>query len=130
MSYPLGRIKRTDYRDHSFLAAAIAPSIPPGQTHRRWFVPAAWDQGQTSECVAFSDLLLLTAGPVRNKLVTAADADEFYAACQAIDGFDGPHDGTTVRAAMQVMQARGYITEYRWAYSPLTAATWILTKGP
>ncbi len=74
--------------------------------------------------------MFLQAGHVRNKNVSASDAPNFYSACQAIDGFDGPHDGTTVRAAMKVLQAQGYVTEYRWAWTVRDCANWILAQGP
>jgi hypothetical protein len=105
----LGRIKRADYRDHAYLAAAHLPAVAPGVVRRRWFVPDCWDQGDTPECVAFSSLMYLVAGPVRNTRLGSDYCAEFYRRCQAIDGDPAPHEGTTVRAAMQNLQSDGYL---------------------
>jgi C1A family cysteine protease len=127
----LGRIASpVDMRDHNFLAAAIAPVPSSSLTRKRHFVPPAWDQGSTPQCVAYSGLMLLQAGHVRNKAVAASNAQGFYDACQDVDGFPRPHDGSTIRAAMKVLQAQGYVEEYRWAYTVQDVAQWILTVGP
>jgi hypothetical protein len=92
MQPSLGRIvSPTDFRDHQFLARAIAPRPEPGVVRRRWWTPDPWDQGQPPECVAFSSLLWLNAGPVRNKSANASGADAYYAMCQQIDGWPLPH---------------------------------------
>jgi hypothetical protein len=131
MTHALGRIESTtDYRDHQFLARTVAPRPKPGITRRRWFVPPAWDQGSTPQCTAYAGLLLLNAGPVRNKQAGPDAAEGFYAAEQQIDGFPNPHDGSTVRASMQVMQAEGYIGAYRWAFTVPDVTQWLLTRGP
>jgi hypothetical protein len=127
----LGRIASpTDYRDHQFLARSIAPLVKPGIVRRRWFVPPAWDQQETLQCVAFSSLLWLNAGPVRNREATSAGTSNYYEACQQLDGIALPHEGSTVRASMQVAQSMGYITGYRWAFTVEDVAQWILTSGP
>jgi hypothetical protein len=112
----LGRIKRADYRDHAYLAAAHLPAVAPGVVRRRWFVPDCWDQGETPFCVAYSSLMYLVAGPVRNTRLGSDYCAEFYRRCQAIDGIPEQHEGTTVRAAMQNLQGDGYILAYSWAY--------------
>lgn len=125
----LGRIPSVrDFRDHLFLATAPLPK--PGVVRRRWFVPPAWDQGQTSQCVAFSSLLYLNAGPVRNTKVSAVDAPRFYDDVRLLDGFPMPHEGSTVRAAMQLLNKGGYVPEYLWAFDVQAAANWVLAKGP
>jgi hypothetical protein len=128
----LGRISSpTDYRDHDFLARAVAPPMTKAalEKPRRWFVPDAWDQQQTPECVAFATNLFLNAGPVRNKDATSAGCDTWYQQCKAIDGFP-TEDGTTVRASMQVAQQLGYVPEYRWAFTAIDIATWMMSVGP
>lgn len=126
----LGRIQQTDFRDHNFLAAAVIPPVLPARTYRRWYVPPAWDQGDSPKCVAFAACLLMNAGPVRNTDFTDADTDEFYAAAQARDGFAMPHDGSTVRAALAELKDRGYLTDYRWAFTVPDAVNWVLRTGP
>jgi hypothetical protein len=127
----LGRIATKDYRDHSYLASALMAPRPRGVRLKRHFVPPAWDQGDTPQCVAYSSLLYLNAGPVRNKAEgDPQNAQDYYDIYQIIDGIPIPHDGTTVRAAMATLKGRGFITEYRWAYDVGTVTDWILTRGP
>jgi hypothetical protein len=128
----LGRIASTDYRDHSYLAKTLLAPRPRGVRLKRHFVPSpAWDQGNTPQCVAYSSLLYLNAGPIRNKGVGEPEnAQVYYDAYQEVDGITMPHEGTTVRAAMQILKARGFISEYRWAFDVGTVTDWILTRGP
>jgi hypothetical protein len=49
--------------------------------------------------------------------------------CKAIDGCP-TEDGTTVRASMQVAQQLGYVPEYRWAFTAIDIATWMMSVGP
>lgn len=126
----LGRRAAPDLNDHRF--ALTAPRRSPGITSRSWFNVGIWDQGQTSQCVAFSSLKWLNAGPVRNVAeINASDCAKFYKACQQVDEWPGDdYEGTSVRASMKVLQARGYIAEYFWAFDVATAANFILTTGP
>ena len=127
----LGRIPSIrDFRDHQYLASAALKVGRVGVSRRRWYVPAAWDQGDTSQCVAFSSLLYLVAGPVRNKRFTADDAPAFYDQLRLLDGLPMPHEGSTVRAAMKLMQSGGYLSSYLWAFDVHTAANWIIQRGP
>jgi hypothetical protein len=126
----LGRIKRKDFRDHAYLAAAHLPAVAPGVVRRRWFVPDCWDQKDTPQCVAYSSLMYLVAGPVRNTRLGSDYCAEFYRRCQAIDGDPAPHEGTTVRAAMQNLQSDGFLSAYLWAFDVRIVAQWILTKSP
>lgn len=126
----LGRISAPDLRDHKF--ALRAPARVAGLTERNWYNVGIWDQGQTSMCVAYSSLKWLNAGPVRNtKGVDATSTTDFYRDCQRVDEWPGEnYDGTSVRASMKVLQERGYINSYSWAFDIKTAANFILTTGP
>jgi C1A family cysteine protease len=136
----LGRIKTSDHRDHLFLAASataiVAPAKAPSVSHRRWFAPAVLDQGNTPECVAFASTAYLMAGPVTNpqelegRKWERTGIDTLYALCQKVDGIAEPHEGTTVRAAMKVLQSETFVTEYLWAYTIADVVNWILTTGP
>lgn len=124
----LGRIKKVDYRDHLHRAVTTLPNM--ASRIKRWFPPPVLDQGDTPQCVAYSTLGYLSAGPVRNKSVTKADAQPLYDQCQLVDGFVGVHDGTSVRAAMQTLETRGYLSRYLWAYTTREAAAWVVKNGP
>jgi C1A family cysteine protease len=131
----MGRLKAVDLRDHNHLLGA--PKRMPSATSKYWGHLPAMDQDDTSECVAFARTQLLTTGPVKNRRkraereVNEQFSHEFYAKCQAIDEWkDEPHDGTSVRAAMKVSQAEGWIGEYLWAYEMNPIIAHMLTVGP
>lgn len=87
---------------------AFAPSADaPLPTHVKFDIGPVLDQKQTPRCVAFMGRDWLTAGPVKNtgRLSPAT----IYRECQGVDGIQGPHDGTTVHALVQVETRRGYI---------------------
>ena len=123
----LGRLPRLpDLRDHLFLAAPKRP--PVGLRKKSWTTAEALDQGQTSECVAYSSVGYLLASPVRN---TGVDPEWLYAEAKKVDEWPGEdYDGTSVRAAFSVLKREGYITAYNWAFDVNTIAKWILTTGP
>jgi hypothetical protein len=129
MQHRLGRLQHTDVRDACYLLPH--PVKLPSTTKKTWADGGkAWDQGQTSECVAYSSNRFLIASPVRQH-VWPAGIDAFYAECQKVDPWrDEPHDGTTVRAAFKVLQAAGYVSEYRWAFDVPTIVNQLLTVGP
>lgn len=102
-----------------------------------------WDQGETSRCVSFATNRWLISYPIQNRIwgdsgkvdkpdsaTFQNDLDAFYASAQTIDGFPLPHDGTTVRAAFQVLQGAGYVKEYTWAFDAASVARHILLYGP
>jgi hypothetical protein len=126
-SHGLGRLAAPDLRDHKFL---IRPRAVAGIDTREWVNHGIWDQGNTPQCVAYSSLKWLTAGPIANK-ATADQTAEFYKRCQQNDEWDGEdYEGTSVRAAFKVLQARGFIQSYYWAFDVAAAANFILSTGP
>jgi hypothetical protein len=129
MPHRLGRLQHTDVRDHAFLLPR--PVKLPSITRKLWATGGpAFDQGESSECVSFSTNKWLTASPVRQH-IWPKGFDDFYHAAQAVDPWSSePHDGTTVRAAFKVLQAAGYVSEYRWAFDVNSIVNQILTAGP
>lgn len=97
-----------DSRDHPLSAhvpnlAAIVASLPA--FHSAPSVPVL-DQGQTSECVAYSGSLVRTISERKDEHRTLGwDEHALYQACKAID--DSPGDGTYIRAACQVLTSDG-----------------------
>lgn len=66
------------------------------------------DQGNLPQCVAY----MAAGGKALDEFLQLGhwpkyDTAEAYRNAQAIDGIPTPHDGTTVRAMLQVMQQRG-----------------------
>lgn len=131
MSYPLGRLPAPDPRDHAFRLAALLPTEPSRRSRYFW---SGWfgDQGSTSSCVGFSWTHWLTAGPVTQ---TSRDwnghALSTYSEAQRLDEWDGEaYDGTSVRAGAKALQAQGFISEYRWAWTADEIVRAVLDVGP
>lgn len=121
----LGRLSAPDPRDHRFLLPRAASS----RTFRSWLAPGpVLDQGGTSQCVAYAGGKYLLTHPVVNKL---PHLPTLYTDCQRVDEWPGEdYDGTSVRALMKVLKARGQITEYRWAFDIGTLIGALLDRGP
>lgn len=126
----LGRLYSRDSRDHLF--ALSAPTPPTQLTERFWFTSAAYDQGQVPQCVAYAGVKMLDSGPVRNlKSKLPFSFNDLYNECQQVDEWAGtPHDGTSVRALFKILQKKGYITQYQWAFDVQTIINYVLTTGP
>lgn len=125
-----GRVPATDLRDHAYRLPRRRPA--PGVRSRTWFSGPALDQGNTSQCVGYSGAHWLAAGPVRN-LRDVPSPEACYRAAQQHDEWPGQEPdyyGTSVRALFKVLQAQGYIGEYRWAYTAADCAAWVLSAGP
>jgi len=128
--FGLGRIYAPDTNDHRFL-------LPPRQAEAKGIVRRTWwagdvlDQGNTSACVGYSTYKFLQAAPVRNK----PDFTPFglYLEAQALDPWPGEEPdvkGSSVRAAMKALQARGLVSGYHWAFSCEPAIDHMLAVSP
>jgi len=122
-----GRRISKDDSDHKYLlprrreAAAV--------TSRYWWTPQAYDQGESSQCVAYSGMRYLTSNPVVNVPFSFRD---LYVDCLHNDEWPGEDmdGGTSVRALFKVLQRRGYVSEYRWAFEVEPVIDHLLTRGP
>lgn len=123
----LGRIYQPDARDKDFPMLALVPKASQ-RTSRLWKVSWRGNQGNTPRCVGFAAAHYLAAAPIEN--LPPMDPGKIYTEAQKIDGIPGPHDGTTVRAAMKVLQKAGYITSYHWGRSADEVARVVLDVGP
>lgn len=109
-----GRITQFDERSRSFpIRSLLHPAVKP--RNHTWTCRPHLDQGQTSSCVGHGWAHEIAAVPVIDA-VTEALALDIYQQAQTIDGFDGPHDGTSVLAGAKTVAKLGYMGEYRWAF--------------
>lgn len=128
----LGRLPATDLRDHRFPLRAPSPT----RTYRMWHVRRVLDQSSTSACVGFSGTAWMDCGPVRNLTPDAGAFDyafNLYRECQRHDEWDGEEPsyfGTSVRALFKVLQARGIVESYHWAWNTAQIVAWVLERGP
>lgn len=167
MSDPrLGRIFQPDHRDQAYLlrhspllAVADPGTISTGKVPvgtKLWDAPVLYDQGQTPACTAYAastcmSIMLAVRHPGAQDTL---DAGQLYQWANSHDGIAQPHDGSTVRAAMQGLQTVGdqvmveqgdpldpigsdaKIKNYLWADTtqPLadvpTIVSWLLNVGP
>lgn len=125
----LGRRVSKDDRDYKFKLPRREIEARE-HTSRYWSTPhLPLDQGNTSQCVAYSGTGYLMAGPIFNQPPVAPA--ELYRQCQQNDEWSGEdYEGTSVRALFKVLQSMGLIGEYRWAFDVPTVVNHVLTQGP
>lgn len=120
-----GRRISKDENDHRYLMSRA----PTALTRRHWWTPDAYDQGSTSQCVAYAGVRYLTSAPVRNRPINFA---ELYRECLLNDEWDGEdwEGGTSVRGLFKVLKSKGAVSEYRWAFTAEPVIDHLLTRGP
>jgi hypothetical protein len=141
----LGRVYRPDPRDQDYpLTPGAIRSLAPRGSPLRAVATAgkprerAWvlerglsNQGATPHCVAYAANHCLEAAPYVHDLQwDAAKLRDLYRRAQKQDGFPLPHDGTTARAMMRVLQEDGLITAYLWAQDEDQVRAHLLERGP
>lgn len=129
--FGLGRLPAKDPQDAKFLMRAMLPEEPIRRSRYYW---SGWfgDQGNGSSCVGFSWTHWLTAGPV-TQVSRSWDpfARNMYLEAQKVDEWEGEdYEGTSVRAGAKVLQAKGFISEYRWAWTGDEVIRAVLDVGP
>jgi hypothetical protein len=98
--------------------------LPAGKV---WYASPTLDQDGTPQCVAYAWEGWLHASPTCTR--TGPTPEEIYREAQKIDGMGPVHDGTTVRAAAQIMAGQGRIAEYVWTRDLEVLKRWVLTRG-
>jgi hypothetical protein len=134
------RLTRMPWQDPKSLAYGIASVFTPRTklVSKTWRCRDYFDQGSEGACTGFAVTHELAAQPVRVKGLTNQFARELYWDAQRIDPFPGGAyegadpfmEGSTVLAAMKIAKQRGYITEYRWAFSVKDLALAVGNIGP
>ncbi len=124
-----GRQFRPDARDRAYLLRPAASR----RTSRYWSDNGWWgDQGRTSQCVAYAWTHWLEDGPVAQRgTPPCIKPAVLYRAALEVDEWPGEdYDGTSVRAGAKVLQARGFIASYHWAYRAVDVVNTLLEIGP
>lgn len=126
----LGRIPSPfDHRDY-LLADYLLRKVEAVPTHKLWHYPyKPLDQGQTPHCVGFGIAAFGNSLPVTDNYHNT-DGDAFYYDCKEVDREPKAEDGSTVRSAAKVMQAKGLISKYAFAHTMTEVRYWLLTQGP
>ncbi|NJL70412.1 MAG: hypothetical protein HC888_01780 [Candidatus Competibacteraceae bacterium] len=130
MERKLARLAAPDHRDRLF--GLMPPKANSDLKYKFWYTSPAYDQGSTSQCVAYSGIKYLDSAPIRNRdFALNVGFSELYHRCQLIDEWPGEnYDGTSVRALFKILKEMGYIQEYRWAFDIPTMVQHVLTTGP
>lgn len=98
---------------------------------KRWNCYSRLDQNGIGACVGFAWANELAAEPVVIPKVTNQTGFDIYYAAQKIDEWPGEnYEGTSILAGAKVVQQKGYIKEYRWAFSIDDVINTISQLGP
>lgn len=130
----LTRIYEADERDLP-LSAILGDA--PAIDEKFWWDDGWWgDQGNTSECTAYSwthwvEDNLLNSDTFSKLAHPLWDMNSFYHKLQLNDGIPGTnYQGSTVRAGAKVLKGMGLLEEYRWAANIDEMVNCLLTIGP
>lgn len=124
-----------DDRSKNFRAVALTDQTRP-RSHT-WRRGAAYDQGQTSQCVAYTGKGILNSQTLSRltpyRLRHAIDPADLYAGAQRADEYAGEnYDGTSGLGLLRYLKAQGTITAYHWAFGldeALIALSWVGPVG-
>jgi len=130
----LGRRGARDDRDQKFLMRSVVAQRGASKRNKRnWKNVWAGDQGVTPQCVGYAWVHWLEDGPVTQVRARppVLDPAVLYHEAQKVDEWEGEdYEGTSVRAGAKVLQAMGFINEYRWAFDLDTLVEAVLEYGP
>lgn len=118
----LGRsVIRFDDRSLAYPARGVLFREGAEIVTQNWRRVPAWDQGLSSECVAYSVRGICWTSPFRAAIPykerRAISFRDVYESAQRIDEWPGEnYDGTSVLAGMKVGKERGWFSEYRWCF--------------
>jgi len=136
------RLDRLQFQDKRSLNYPITSVLDADENKLRsytWSCTVRLDQGNEGACVGFGWAAELSARPAIIDGITDDIAKkEIYWPAQKQDpwpggsypGADPVYEGTSVLAAAQVLRARGFMNEYRWAFSLKELALGVGYKGP
>jgi len=120
------RVPQFDERSKLYHIRALIGE--PEIRQQTWTLGECLDQGQQGACVGFGWTHELLAEPVR---IVGEDPFVIYHQAQTLDDIPGEnYEGTSVLAGAKAVQARGHMTEYRWAFSTEDVLATLSVHGP
>jgi len=103
-------------------------------THPRsytWGTTVITDQGSEGACVGHAVAGELAARPKEIPGITNDVAFQIYNEAKRLDPWEGEnYDGTSVLAGVKAAQARGHLSQYRWAFNTDDLAISVSRHGP
>jgi len=142
----LGRVLSAD-RDEDekyLLRRALPEDRPPAPAVNSWDLPASQlrFQGATGTCVEHGGIHFLKCAPLRTRSEKVLpDQYSLYREIVLVDEWSsndseatadvsGLQSGTSVRALMKVLVAKGFIDGYGWEFTYSPASEWVRRNGP
>lgn len=137
----MGRIQADDPRDASYPMRATLRTAAVRPPQKSWaFRGSPFDQGATGTCVAHACVHFLRCAPIQTAKLgyTPFDLyrefvllDEWTANdTEATAPDSGLQYGSSVRAGVKALEARGHIAQYVWAQNLSTAVDFVTEHGP
>ncbi len=139
--YGLGRIYALDENDARYPMRATLRTRAIQPPRKSWrFRGNVLDQGSTGTCVAHACMHFLRCAPVQTTRL-AYSAFDLYRELVLLDEFSnndgeatapdsGLQYGSSVRAGVKALEARGHIEQYVWAQNLSTAVDFLTEHGP
>lgn len=129
--FGLGRLEQFDERSLNFpVMALISTAQATAPRSYTWSCLPYLNQGNVGACVGFSWTHELAARPTVLG-VTQEQAFDVYRSAQKIDEWPGEaYEGTSVLAGAKILKERGFLDEYRWAFSVNDLILAVGYKGP
>lgn len=126
----LDRIPQFDPKSRLFKASDVLPVHREPRT-TVWDCSAVLDQGEEGACVGFAWTYELIAEPFPTPDLDDAAALELYALAKVCDDYEGEdYEGSSVLGGAKATRQRGYLEEYRWAYSLDEVLLALSYRGP
>lgn len=120
------------WKGFSYLAQAqelLKPTPPPPSASVVWLNDSQLDQGDTPHCVGFSTAQWGNTLPIDDNF-TNDDGHAIYYECKIVDGEPREENGSYVRTAAQVLQARKRLNAYAFASTTDEITEFVRTSGP
>ena len=128
-------IPRYDERSRDFRVRSLLTNFAVPDVARTWRPGLVLDQGREGACVGFGWTGELLCSPFPDPYTGIQRADTYaralYRDAQRIDEWEGEsYEGTSVLAGAKVVRQRGFMDEYRWAFTVDEVRDAIVTLGP
>jgi len=125
----LDRLPEFDPKSRNFPIRALIPSKPPRSY--TWESDKVLDQGTEGACVGYGWSQELLCSPAIVPGVNNLFARGVYVDARKVDEWPGEaYEGTSVIAGARVIKVRGFMAEYRWAFSVDDLVMAIGYEGP
>lgn len=132
MERMLDRLPEFDPQSRKFGIAEVRHSVEPRK--RYWNHGALLDQGSEGACVGFGWTSELLSSPMPFKVDEETGnryALSIYHRARELDEWDGEdYSGTSVLAGAKAVKEKGYIKEYRWAFTTEQVRDAVIAEGP